>query len=145
MSLVHPHTEYAAPAWDPHHLSDINSLENVQKFALRVCCKQWDTAYSELLSWSSVPSLENRQLYLKLYHLFKIVNNICYFPPGIVVPNTSLSHSSRSVLLQQHFCRTTSFRQSFVPDSVHTWNCCSKAVVMAPSLNSFKSPAGVFT
>jgi len=26
----------------------------VQKFALRVCCKQWDTAYSELLSWSNV-------------------------------------------------------------------------------------------
>jgi len=79
LSLVHPHTEYAAPVWDSHLLSDINSLENVQKFALRVCCKQWDTACSELLSWSNVPSLENRRLYLKLCHLFKIINNICYF------------------------------------------------------------------
>jgi len=94
MSLVRPHTEYATPAWDPPLLSDINSLENVQKFALHVCCKQWDTAYSELLSWSNVPSLENRRLYLKLCHL-----SICYFPPGIVVPNTSLSHSSRSILI----------------------------------------------
>ena len=64
--LLHPHTEYAAPVWDPHFLSDINSLENLQKFALCVCCKQWDTAYSVLLSWSNVPSLENCRLCLKL-------------------------------------------------------------------------------
>jgi len=95
LSLVHPHTEYATPVWDPHLLSNINSLEIVQKFALHVCCKQWDAAYSELLCWSNVPSLEMYiRLYLKLCHLFKFVNNICYFPPGIVVPNTNLSHSS---------------------------------------------------
>ena len=76
LSLVHPHTEYAAPVWDSHLLSDINSLENVQKFAFHVRCKQWDTGYSELLSWSNVPSLENRHLYLKLCHLFKIINSI---------------------------------------------------------------------
>ena len=29
LSLVRPHTEYAAPVWDPHLLSDINSLENL--------------------------------------------------------------------------------------------------------------------
>ena len=40
LSLLRPHTEYAAPVCDPHLLSDINSLENVQKFALCVCCKQ---------------------------------------------------------------------------------------------------------
>ena len=34
LSLVRPHTEYAAPVWDPLLLRDINSLESVQKFAL---------------------------------------------------------------------------------------------------------------
>ena len=33
LSLVRPHTEYAAPVWDPHLLSDINSLENLTSWA----------------------------------------------------------------------------------------------------------------
>ena len=53
-----PHTEYAAQVWDLHLLKDINSLENVQKFALQVCCKNWNIGYSELLDLCSVPSFE---------------------------------------------------------------------------------------
>jgi len=49
----------AAQVWYPHPLKDINSLENVQKFALRVCCKNWNMGYSEFLDLCSVPSLEN--------------------------------------------------------------------------------------
>jgi len=68
LSLVSPHTEYAAQVWDLHLLKDINSLENVQKFALRVCCKNWNMGYSELLDLCSVPSFENCYLHLKLCH-----------------------------------------------------------------------------
>ena len=62
-SLVRPHTEYAAQVWDPHLYKDISSLENIQKFALRVCCKNWNMGYSELLDLCKVPSLENRRLF----------------------------------------------------------------------------------
>ena len=72
-SLVRPHVEYAAPVWDPSAIQDIQSLEGVQKFALRVCSKQWNSGYSELLDMFSLSTLENRRLYLKLCHLFKIV------------------------------------------------------------------------
>ena len=34
MSLVRPHTEYAAPVWDPYHVCDITRIEEVQTFAL---------------------------------------------------------------------------------------------------------------
>ena len=60
VSLVRPHVEYAAPVWDPHLAQDINMLENVQKFDLRVCSKQWDTGYSELLNMCNLSTLENR-------------------------------------------------------------------------------------
>ena len=36
---VHPHLEHAAVVWDPHQQGLITSLENVQKFALRVCTR----------------------------------------------------------------------------------------------------------
>ncbi len=39
---VRPHLEYAAQVWDPHLLKDINHLESVQKFALKMSTKQRD-------------------------------------------------------------------------------------------------------
>ena len=35
-SLSRPHMEYAYTVWDPHQAKDIKSIENTQKFALRV-------------------------------------------------------------------------------------------------------------
>jgi len=78
-SLVRPHVEYAAPVWDPSTVQDTQHLENVQKFALRVSSKQWDLGYSELLDTCNLPTLENRRLYMKLCHLFKVVHGLCYF------------------------------------------------------------------
>jgi len=35
ISLVHPHLEYAAPAWDPYLVGDCKQLERVQHPAAR--------------------------------------------------------------------------------------------------------------
>ena len=40
VSLVRPHLEHAVPAWNLYLAKDINSLESVQRFALKVCLKQ---------------------------------------------------------------------------------------------------------
>jgi len=101
LSLVRPQTEYVAQVWDPHLYEDISSLDNIQKFALRVCCKNWNMGYSELLDLCKVPSLENRHLYLKLSHMFKIVNNLCYFPPEIMLQRPTVLYFPRPSLLQQ--------------------------------------------
>ena len=45
LSVIRPHLEYAAPVWSPDL---INKLEHVQKFALRVCIKQWNVFKSIL-------------------------------------------------------------------------------------------------
>ena len=39
-SLVRPHLEYATQVWNPYLIKDIQKLESVQKFALKMCCKQ---------------------------------------------------------------------------------------------------------
>ena len=116
-----------------------HTLECVQKFALRLCSKQWDTGYHELLNMFSLPSLENRGLHLKLCHLFKIVYGLCYFPPEAIVANNNLTHSSRSLMLQQPFSRTNAFYHSFLPDTIRTWNNLPEYIVCAPSLNSFSN------
>ena len=68
-------TEYASQVWDPHLQKDIDQLECVQKFALRMCAKQWDLGYAELLNCFKVPSLRDRRNCLSLCTMYKVVHD----------------------------------------------------------------------
>ena len=65
-SLIRPHMDYACAIWDPHLEKDIKLIVDVQKFALRVCSKSWNSNYESLLSYCHVPTLTNRRKVLKL-------------------------------------------------------------------------------
>ena len=41
LSLIRPHFEYAVQVWNPYLIKDIQKLETVQKFALRMCLKRY--------------------------------------------------------------------------------------------------------
>ena len=58
LKLVLPHLEYAVPVWDPHIIKHTKLLEKVQKFALKVCTKSWNSSYSSLLSQTDLPRLD---------------------------------------------------------------------------------------
>ncbi len=51
-ALVRTHLEYCAPAWSPHHMKDINSIERVQKRAAHWTCSKWDTIVVYYLPFS---------------------------------------------------------------------------------------------
>ena len=59
-SFIRPHLEYATAVWDPFLKKDIDLLEDVQKFGLRVCTKTWNGDYEELLVQSNLPTLQAR-------------------------------------------------------------------------------------
>ena len=144
LSLVRPHLDYAAQVWDPHLQRDINTLEN----GLKLCSMQWDTSYHELLdifSLPSLPSLKNRRLHLRLCHLFKIINGLCYFLPDALTPNTNHTHFPRPFLLQQPFCRTNSFYHSFIPGTICTWNMLPEHTVCSSTLVSFSDSLSFLT
>ena len=79
-TIIHPHLEYACTVWSPHLQKDIQSLENIQKFALRVSTGQWTAEYETLLSSLNTPSLATRRRRLKLSLLYNIINNNVNFP-----------------------------------------------------------------
>ena len=60
-TYVCPLLEYAAPVWDPHHQGLIDSLERVQKFALRLCLRDWNAGYNSLLQSCNLPTLTHRR------------------------------------------------------------------------------------
>ena len=135
--LVRPHLEYAAPVWDPHLVKDTSNLERVQKFGLRMCMKNWDASYHDLLDMSQMPTLENRRLYLKLCTLFKIAHGSFYFPSNVVAPQPS-RHVHVLPLLHQPFAHTNSFKSSFFPSTISVWNNLPVDALTAPSTYSFK-------
>ena len=134
LSLIRPHLEYASDIWDPHLQKDKVLLENVQKFGLRICAKQWDLGYEELLSNFSVCPLQTRRLEHKLANMFKIVHNLIYFPSD-TLPRHSRTKSS---VFHQPFARTNTFLHSFVPSVVSSWNSLPCNVTNAPTLSIFK-------
>ena len=140
VSFVRPHLEYAAPVWDPHLQKDIDKLEKVQKFALRMCTKNWMAGSDDLLT-CNIPSLKTRRLYLKLVFLYQLVNDL------IVYPSHGVSHRNLSVnirhghpaLLHRPFSRTQAYNMSFFPHSISVWNTLPVDVVTSPTLCLFKS------
>ena len=131
---IRPHLEYAAPVWDPFTASNTKKLEDTQKFALKLCCKQWNLGYQDLLDLANCPTLRNRRLYFKLCTLYKVVYDLIYFPSHVLSPMYKPAQ-----LLHQPFARTNSFFSSFVPSSVSVWNNLPYNALTADSICSFKS------
>ena len=131
--MVRPHLEYV---WDPHLLKDKTLIENVQKFGLRICTKQWDLGYNELLSNFAASMLQSRRLEHKLSTMFKIVHNLTVFPPSIFVPCQSRTGSNAYL---QPFAHTNSFLHSFVPSTSSLWNSLPSNITSTLTLPTFKT------
>jgi len=85
---------------------DIEMLESVQKFGLKVCLKQLHSTYGNLIDQASIPSLAVRCKLLKLCQLYSILNghvNVHNLPtssrPTLFV---NCIHSVHSLSLSKH-------------------------------------------
>ena len=143
-SLVRPHLEYASSVWSPYRIGEIKALEDIQKFALRICRKTWDQSYQSLLELFQIPTLEDRRIYLDLCTMFKIVHNLCYFPSDVLcehhVTRTTRATLGRPSHLHFHYpsFHTTQFQKSFVMRSIKAWNSLPLDLLSCPSVSSFK-------
>ena len=134
--MVRPHLEYASPVWNPSTCKQVKLIEDVEKFAMRVVTRRWDTGYQELVN---IPSLESRRLQSCMCTLYKIVHGLCYFPPDIVSQRPSVSQrTDRQFLLYQPFARTNAYHNSFVPYSTNIWNTLPERLVTS-SFTTFKT------
>lgn len=80
LSFIRPHLEYSSGVWSPHLKGEVEAIEKVQKYALKVCMKSWDASYADLMSMTSLPSMQCRHLQASLCHLYKIVHGLTEFP-----------------------------------------------------------------
>ena len=134
--LVRPHLEYAAQIWNPHLVKNITKLEDIQKFALRMCCKNWDAGYQELLDLTTMPTLENRRLYVHCTRSFTVISishpmfllhslvELLLFRPSLTnlmpIPNTISHHL-------------------YIPSTISVWNNLPHTALTAHTTQSFKA------
>ena len=95
-SFIRPHLEYATAVWDPFLKKDVELLEDVQRFGLRMCTKTWSSDYGELLVQSNLLTLQARRQQSKLCQLYKIINGTAFFP-GAPTQTRQFLYSSRTV------------------------------------------------
>ena len=72
------------PLYTQRHSS---TIESVQKFACKVCLKQWDMDYESMLQQLELTSSSQRRKFLKLTTLYNIIIGTLYFPTGYFVQN----------------------------------------------------------
>ena len=89
-SFVRPHTEYASAIWDLHLSNNILAIEGTQKFAMRVCLKNWRADYDLLLNLAQLPRLSSRRKFLKLCLLFNIFTGKVACHDSLLVRRLSL-------------------------------------------------------
>ena len=114
----------------------------MQKYALNVYLKSWNSDYDDLLCESKLPKLETRRIVARLCHMYKIIHDLTDFPNSPVRQRV-LSYDSRSVnsiSLVPVWSSTSLYKFSFFPHVITLWN---KIVVMfnileCDTLNSFK-------
>ncbi len=139
-SLIRPHLEYASAVWSPHLAKDIQAIENVQKFGLRVCTKNWCTDYDSLLVACNVESMADRRTLTRLSILFKIMSGDVQYPnpPCEVVDRHYNSRQLNTQQLTVQFARTNHFKSSFFPHTTALWNTLNFNTSEIGSTETFK-------
>ena len=140
IAIIRPHLEYASQVWDPYLQKDQQTLENIQKFACRVCLKRWDLSYPAMLRTLSIPTLAARRQQLKLCTFFRYVNQLS------IAPIANITHrvppfQSRHIHDLAYVCpiaRTNQYMYSFFPHPINLWNNLPDFVVHSDSLATFK-------
>ena len=140
LSFVRPHLEYAAPVWNPHHTSQIASIEKVQKFALHMCYKDWREQYVSLLERSGIQSLADRRKLLDICYLYQLLTGVFNFPDAPLM-HRNLDSRLRNFdpqLLCLPFAQTTAYMNTFFPRVISFWNSFPSSLHSTSSFSEFK-------
>ena len=148
ISLIRPHLEYGSPVWNPYKAGDVRLIEGVQKFALRICTKNWNESYETLLDMCQLQSHEDQRIFIDMSTMFKIVHNMMCFPSDIFCPHhtnlrvtrlTSIQAQAPQLYFQPIFAHTNQFYYSFVPKCIRMWNSLPPSLITGSSTSYFRN------
>ena len=144
-TIVRPYLEYATTVCTPLFKKDMIAIENVQRLATKLVTSVKNLSYPERLRKLGLPSLEYRRERADLVEVYKIMHNIDKIDKDklFAFPTYTVTRGHQFKLAKkQHRLKIRS--NSFSLRVIDSWNALPEHVVMAPSLNCFKSRLNVF-
>ena len=144
-AIVRPHLEYCIQAWRPYRKKDIDTLERIQRRAIKMIPELRDLSYEERLKECGLTTLETRRLRGDQIEVFKILNGYENIDRNMFF---SLKKDSRTrgheVKLVKDQCRLDIRKHSFSQRTINEWNKLSTDCVTASSLNMFKNKVDTY-
>ena len=139
-SVVCPHLKYCSVIWDPDVIYLKNRLMDIEKFALRMCFKQWHTPYSDLILLANIIPLDFRRLCAKLHLVYKFIYKMSFIPDSILVPssNRKSNRLNHSLTLLPYSCSHNYLLHSTIPHMIYLWNNLPLDPATCNSFNHFK-------
>ena len=139
-AYVKPHLNYCSFTWDPPLVKDQEALDSVQKCVLRHSCKNWSAVYLKLLDSADLTTLSAERKIPKLCFLYKIVNNLPFFPVNIIRLRSSVRFHIRSLVFffSVPHPRTEYCYYSFVHSSCKSWNTLPLHVLQSRTITALK-------
>ena len=142
-SFIRPILEYGDTVWDnmyEYHKEELDKIQNEAAKIVTGCTKL--VSLSDLSRESGWETLRERRNKHKHILFFKMVNGLvpnylCSLVPSTVGSNTTYNLRNSNDLANI-VCRTSLYRNSFLPSAVNAWNSLPQATRKSDSLSSFK-------
>ena len=127
LSLVCPILEYSSSVWDPYLLTDIQSIEKIQRRAAQWVSSDYNkfSSVTSMLNDLQWPTLSSRRKFARLSTFHKIIHHLLMPPlPHYFLPVIRLTRHRCSF----HYniispsVRINSYKYSFFPRTINEWN-----------------------
>lgn len=147
-SLVRSVLEYANVIWFPYTKSGIESIEKVQRLALRFIYNQYDRKVSleELRGRGNIQLLVIRAQINRLKFLFNIINGMVLIDKRkyITWATGGSTRLNNVRAIKQYPFRNNCFRYSFFPRAIEDWNKLPNNIVSISSPQQFVNSLDAF-
>jgi hypothetical protein len=124
-SMCRPILEYAAVVWDPYNKNDINSIEMVQRRAIRFIAhlKGRDASITNARMTLQIDTLENRRKNARLSLIHKMLDAnypvlVEFLEKETAQPSTHETRLSTQHLLSSLHANTNTYHYSFLPRTI---------------------------
>jgi hypothetical protein len=146
-SLVRSRVEYCCPLWNPLNVTDIQTIEDIQRHFTRHIAGTGDLNYWERLSVLNLQSLQRRRERYMIIHVWKMLNNLS--PNDIGMQFTDNARLGKKVKIPAFnkaapLSAVTLYDSSFAVHAGKLWNTLPGYVTSPTKLDIFKIQLGKF-
>lgn len=139
-SLVRPHMEYSAAVWDPFTSKQVDSIESVQRRAVRNILNNYsrEVCVTSMRNTLGLKSLEIRRKIKRLGIFYNIYNNNSSLRRDDYIAKPDyLSRKDHKNKVKRITAGTKYFENSFFPRTIVEWNQLPESIVDQPTVKKF--------